>query len=313
MPEIQSPAYLGGSSDPRPTHTAQGDRLVLGSVFNAHNDTEGVLAGCEVNPAQSGLAVDIDPGALLVANPTPWGGPYHCASDSQVTVTLAPADQVQDRIDLIIAQVYDSAAEGSEDRWEFTSVTGVEGGGVPAVPDRALAIAQVDVAGAATSLGSNDLIDLRTGVATAARIGVPHWQRWAAPGGSRTAGASEASFIEHTQEAFDADVPFGPGDYLVVIHPVAVATKGPAVGPVEIEFELRVSGDGGSTWTTSPVTVNAAADMRTNAEGRPFQSVVTVTASDVLLVRWFSRRTDSQTGTVTANVRKAAILMVKVG
>lgn len=159
MPEINAPAYLQGGS-----HTAQNDRLVIGGLYGV-NTPGGVLDGFDLAPAAGGIAVEVGAGLAVVGNPATWGGPYHVASDSPVTVTGAPADAGNPRIDLLVARVYDSAYAGSEDRWALELVPGTVAPNpvAPTVPDRALVLAEVDVAAGAPSLDPGNINDVRTG------------------------------------------------------------------------------------------------------------------------------------------------------
>lgn len=158
MAEIQAPAWLQGGS-----HTAQGDRLVIGGMYGV--DTPGgVIEGFDLSPGTPGVAVEVGPGIAVVNNPAPWGGPYHVGSDSTVTVALAASDPANPRLDLLVAQVYDSAYFGAEDKWALEVVEGTAGPNpvTPAVPDRALVLAEINIFAGAASLSAGDIADRRT-------------------------------------------------------------------------------------------------------------------------------------------------------
>lgn len=75
----------------------------------ASGDTGGVGGSghmaMKVKPASSGLAVTVEMGNAVIN--TPGQGAYMCALDSVTTLPLAPASSTQNRIDLVIARVYD--------------------------------------------------------------------------------------------------------------------------------------------------------------------------------------------------------------
>lgn len=162
MAEINAPAWLQGGS-----HTAQGDRAVLSGLYG-HATPGGVLEGFAVSPGTTGLSVTVAPGVAVVPNPAPWGGPYNVGSDSDVAVTVPAADPGNPRVDLVVAQVHDSAYAGADDRWELEVVSGAAGSApvAPATPDRALVLAQVSVPAGATTLSAGDVTDQRTTPAT---------------------------------------------------------------------------------------------------------------------------------------------------
>ena len=92
------------------------------------------------------------------------------------TLLLSAADSNNDRIDLIIARIYDDEADSSGNTYgDIEVVEGTPAGSpaAPAVPDGAIALAEVLVAEDATAVTDGDITDLRS----SARSGV------SAPGG----------------------------------------------------------------------------------------------------------------------------------
>lgn len=61
-------------------------------------------------------------------------GMYLVTNDGAKVVSLSANGAGADRIDLIIASVYDSQYAGGVDQWAIEVVQGIAGGGVPAVP-----------------------------------------------------------------------------------------------------------------------------------------------------------------------------------
>lgn len=120
MPEIQPPSYSEDGCV-----TAQQDRLLWGSVICQ----EGVVAGEGFDASHDGganLNVTVSAGeAWIQGDDIANQGVYFVSSDSDVTVTLDPADPTDDRIDLIVARVYDTGVVGSGDpEWHIEVVTG---------------------------------------------------------------------------------------------------------------------------------------------------------------------------------------------
>lgn len=157
MAEINAPQYLQGGS-----HTAQGDRLVLGSIWGP-NTAGGVVEGFGIGSGSSAMQVAVAPGLAIVNNPAPWGGPYHVGSDTTVQVDVSSADPANGRIDAVVARVYDSAYAGAEDKWQLEVVEGTAAPSpvVPTLPDRTLLLGYVDVNAGASTIAGGDITDQR--------------------------------------------------------------------------------------------------------------------------------------------------------
>lgn len=122
-----------------------------------------------VKPAASGLSVTVEMGNCVIN--TPSQGAYMCALDSQKTVPLAAASSTTNRIDLIIARVYDdqNAAISSPsgvrkfcvEVWQGDPATGT-----PSIPNPTPAagwtpLAAVTVNKTVSSLTTSNIQDLR--------------------------------------------------------------------------------------------------------------------------------------------------------
>jgi len=126
--------------------------------------------------AATGLQVTVAAGGAFVTDgATPIAGAYHVFNDGPATLTLDASHLTLPRIDLVIAEVTDTAAGGAADAFRIRKVTGTAAGSpvAPAVPARSLALAQVSVPATASSVVAGNITDRR--VAGGA---------WAAPRGT---------------------------------------------------------------------------------------------------------------------------------
>lgn len=122
-----------------------------------------------VAPASSGMAVTVEMGNAVIN--TPGQGAYMCALDTQKTLTLSAANATQNRIDLIVARVYDdlntAIASPSGIRkftvevWEGDYATGTPVTPVPTPTSGWTPLAAVTVSKNVTSITAANIQDLR--------------------------------------------------------------------------------------------------------------------------------------------------------
>lgn len=122
-----------------------------------------------VRPASSGLAVTVEMGNAVIN--TPGQGAYMAALDSQKTLTLAAASSTTNRVDLVIARVYDdlnsSIASASGTRkfavevWQGDPATGTPTIPTPTPSNGWTPLAAVTVNKGATSLTTANITDMR--------------------------------------------------------------------------------------------------------------------------------------------------------
>ena len=126
MPEIQPPAFVQEGC-----HTAQGLRLMWDSIIcqpGAGRGSFGLSVG-------DGMEVVVAPGQGWVqGDQVDRQGVYHVASDSAVTVPVSAADPTDDRIDLVVARVYDEQYSGTTSEWHIEVVEGTPSP-APVAPD----------------------------------------------------------------------------------------------------------------------------------------------------------------------------------
>jgi hypothetical protein len=155
------------------------DGVVATTNFNG---TSNIPSDLQIKQAVSpSLNLLCEPGHCVITRS--GQGPYLCYLSTQGTLTLANADTVNPRIDLIVAQVYDAAlgdgmpttpALASPGGLVIRAVTGTPAGSptAPSVPTGSIPLAQVAVAANATTITTANITDRRKSALT--------------PGGART-------------------------------------------------------------------------------------------------------------------------------
>lgn len=142
-----------------------------GGTSNIPNDLQ-VKA---VSPTPS-LSLTVEAGHCVITRS--GQGPYLCVNSAQGTLTLAAADTVNPRIDIIVAQLYDTALGDSMPSTPALAapgglvvrpVTGTPAGSpvAPSVPTGAILLANIAVAANATQITSGNITDLRRSAFTA--------------------------------------------------------------------------------------------------------------------------------------------------
>ena len=119
---------------------------------------EGVVGANDLKvTAGAGLTVNVAAGACWIKGDVSTLQPlYRCISDGVKTLTLAGAHASLARIDLVVADVRDSAFSGSNKDWRIYAITGTPDAApvAPALPASAIALATVPVAAAASVPGT---------------------------------------------------------------------------------------------------------------------------------------------------------------
>jgi hypothetical protein len=102
--------------------------------------------------AATGMQVTIAAGGAFVPDGTTPAGAYHVFNDGPVTITL-DATVSQPRIDLVIAEVLDTAAGGASNAFRIRKVPGTAAASPspPTLPARSIALAQVAIPAAPAS------------------------------------------------------------------------------------------------------------------------------------------------------------------
>lgn len=267
------------------TYTAQEDRSLIDALMSAG---VGGVTGLKVTERGAGanMSVDVAAGTVaIVGTDAAEQGTYVCISDAVVNVPLsASPSSGNSRIDLIVATVRDAAVTGADNDWIITKVDGTPSSGTPAVPTTptsSVVLAQVLVAGLAASIVNANITDKRTLAGSmlsyAADTSVPPSFDGQIIGTSASAAYIADSGLwmpistpgVKSTSANLSNVNFGGSVWGTWSGtPITVTAPGyPVRCQINFQcsistnfgqFRLGLSGNGGSSWTTSPV-VGAAA------------------------------------------------------
>lgn len=160
MAEVNPPSWLQGGC-----YTAEMDRNMLGSFICSEGVCSVTDGDLQVTDGSTGMEIQIAAGCAWVRGDTTVDqGFYYVRNDASVTQTLSASDPTDDRIDLVIAHVYDSQYIGSVDEWVIEIVTGTASPSPspPTVPDSALVLAEVYVTAGSSTVDSGDITDRRS-------------------------------------------------------------------------------------------------------------------------------------------------------
>ena len=150
MAEINPPTWLQGGS-----HGAQGDRRLLSALLG---DREGVLESGDLTVTESGpdMSVDVATGMAAVAGTeNTYQGLYVVDNQGTTNLTISASDPTNDRYDLVVARIYDSAyGTAVSDEWALEVIEGTAAATplFPTVPDNCLVLATVLVEAAVSTI-----------------------------------------------------------------------------------------------------------------------------------------------------------------
>lgn len=170
MVELNPPLHLQNRTD----HTAQGDRLLIRSVWRIGGL---VQFGDLFTTAQGSpnMTLNVSAGAVIVlGSENGMQGSYHCVNDATKVVTITAADATFGRRDIIVAKVQDQAYSGATNAWSIAVVTGTPSGSPvpPAAPANSIVLATIVVNQNATSITNANI----TNANTVARSAISKWQ-----------------------------------------------------------------------------------------------------------------------------------------
>ena len=115
--------------------------------------------------AGANMSVDVAAGAAWVQGDTDADRQptYRVYNDATVNLAVTAADPALDRLDLVIAEVLDSAFTGSSKTWRLRIVEGTPAAtpAEPALPDTSVKLAVLDIAAAQPNVGSSSITDTR--------------------------------------------------------------------------------------------------------------------------------------------------------
>lgn len=148
------------------SHPAEDVRRFMAGITN---DAEGVLLSTDLEVTEKSgtpdMSVDVAGGrAFILGDEATYQGTYFVENRGTTNVVISAADATNPRIDIIVAEVDDSAYSGATDAWDLKVVTGTPAGSpsVPTTPDNAIKLAEVAVAALASSIVDANITDTRT-------------------------------------------------------------------------------------------------------------------------------------------------------
>jgi hypothetical protein len=150
------------------SHPAENDRLTTQALWA----TTGIINDASLAVTQNsptGMSVRVASGwAAIVGTTQPLMGTYVIYNDATATLTITTANPTNPRIDLIVATINDSYYSGVSDNVVFQVIAGTPSGSpaVPSVPANSIALAQIQVPAAATSIVTSNISDRRVLVTT---------------------------------------------------------------------------------------------------------------------------------------------------
>lgn len=157
------PSWLQNGS-----HPAENDRLSMQALYA----TTGIIGTSSLAVTQNGtpnMSVNIASGwAAILGTFQANMGVYTAYNDATVNAAIATANPTLPRIDLVCLTVSDSFYSGATNTVAVNVVTGTAAASpaVPATPTNSIALAQVAVAAAATSIITANITDVRVNVTT---------------------------------------------------------------------------------------------------------------------------------------------------
>ena len=158
------PRWLDGAQ-----HDAEGDRMLLDAIFGGEAMGDGVVTRSDqLQVTQTGtptMAVLISAGhAVIRGTEGTSQGSYFCSSPFDETISITNGSSANDRIDLVVARVFDSEYSGASTVWQLDVIQGVPAGApvAPALPDNSIALAEVTVPqNESSSITNADISDVR--------------------------------------------------------------------------------------------------------------------------------------------------------
>jgi hypothetical protein len=145
------------------SHPAENDRLTTQALWA----TTGIINDASLAVTQNspvGMSVRVASGwAAIVGTTQALMGTYVAYNDATVVLTITTANPSNPRIDLICATINDSYYSGIDDNVVFQVIAGTPASSpvAPSLPANSIALAQVSVPAAATSITNANIGDLR--------------------------------------------------------------------------------------------------------------------------------------------------------
>jgi len=157
------PSWLQNGS-----HPAENDRLTNQALWATTGVINMSSMAVTANSPVGMTVIVADGWAAIVGTTQPDMGVYVAYNDAPVTLTITTANATLPRKDLICATVNDSFYSGALDNVIYQVIAGTPNASpvIPATPANSIALAEVLVGAAVTSINSGNITDLRVEVTT---------------------------------------------------------------------------------------------------------------------------------------------------
>ena len=144
------------------SHPAENDRLAAQGIIG----TSGIIGANSLAVTANGtpnMSVNVAAGWAGIVSSTANAGLYQVYNDATANLAISTANPSNPRIDLSVVTVNDAYYSGLLNNCTFTVVAGTPAVSptVPATPSNSIALAQVAVAAAATTITSSNITDVR--------------------------------------------------------------------------------------------------------------------------------------------------------
>lgn len=156
-----TPPYLTQNGDTGSTIF----RRLLGDQFGNTGKVIGGIGALKVTQdTGSNMHVLVAAGGAIVPGTEETGqGSYYVYNDASVDLTATSAHATYNRKDIVVARVYDQFYSGAVDEWALEIIAGPEDGTdvVPATPDNAIVIAELNIDATTTGITNALITDRR--------------------------------------------------------------------------------------------------------------------------------------------------------
>lgn len=138
-------------------------RRALFAQWRGQGVTDGGALDVTQRGAGANMSVDVAGGIAMIADGNLLPGLYPFVNDATANLTVSAADPTDDRIDIVVARVYDTERSDGSDEKVFEIIEGTPDAtpAAPATPARCLLLAEINVAAAATSITNAAITEKR--------------------------------------------------------------------------------------------------------------------------------------------------------
>jgi hypothetical protein len=283
MTEQNPPTWIQGG-----THPAEGLRRMIHSLMS---NGEGVIYPTNLavteRAAGANMSVDVAGGrAFVLGDEATYQGTYHIENRGVVNLTLSASDATHTRLDLIVAQVEDSAYSGGTDAWSLAVVEGTPDASpaIPATPDNALALGYVTVGAMASSISTGNFTDQRGFSAM--------WKWWIGRGASTWSnpfssgvtvgnGTYEEVWFQTNADMVTCRLTFELGTTSAITGPIVLALPLDPADNDGAAGHIGIFKDSGTSVFYNSVSSNqgSSAEMRALATGGTYTALTAVGAT----------------------------------